>query len=1240
MNNHSSFLIPHSFVILLAALSPAVVAAETDELLTSLFHSGKERSGDLDGLCHQWLEIMRKTPGRGEQHELALERLRGLRGDLIRPFELVAPLRTLLKEDRLSPTAARVAERILDDLFRTSENHAAARKELDANRGFLVHWAVIGPLGRGLHSEMSRVFDVERELGDFDATHEGLRRRVRWRRCFPTSSAPAVEARPFLKSGSGVFYHLCQVSVKDSREVVLEVSANDALWLFVNGEPAHVDRDGTYLVDPRRIPVTLRPGWNRILVKNLGERFSVEITDRRGAPLAADRVQQETELTLHPPDADADPPPLADEAAAIAAPTVSWDQYTKRHLRDSELSEGVELALHRLAAAELALVHYRPDHAVIHAEAARIAASDDAHVQYHAARTFRRAWHLPSDHSRRGARLGFEKAVELDEDFVPARLAVAEYLAADEQAPRAAEMTRRALQLNPESVPGLRGLLSLYRNQDWETEAVRAAEGLAALAPRDPTPYRYRGELAAARSNIPLALEEYRAAWVRDRTQIDLLETISELESRRGNADAARQALETWHELAPADLAPALALASFLEERGELEAARSQLESAVELYPERTRPLRRLAELHERRGDVEEALRTYRRILAVAPGDLQITDYVRHLEGRERDRFWTDYDESLEAWIPRIPDASRYPRAESLAVLDLAVVKIYPDGSTEEFTHMAVKLLSEASKERMANVETRGELLELRTRTADGEVLEPVTATGRNSFVMPGLEQGGFVEFAYVTRNPRFRGWHFANGPFFFQDFSLRQPFLLSRYVLLIPDGFDAEIIEHAFHTGDERGLFATVKRRETKLDGGYRAITYETLDAPRLQPEFRMPDRGGYIPNVQIAERRSWVEVAGKLSGSVRSLTAVTPRLQRYASEVVVGIEGEGERARALFRAVDELIKDSRGARDANGILLEKAGRRDVLFKALLDAIGLRSSWAFVRPREGVVEEDDGRPGAEAFSQRVVLVEARDEAPTWVTTNLRLVPYGKLPYYLQGGTALVLDADAPALVPVPTQGVESMAESLDAVLVLAPEEDPLAAVAELTVVSRSFASYARKLQLRETDQHRRELYLQQVASALFPGARIQSSALPGLADAATPLTLRFELEAPQVLVREGDTALARPTVGPLQMVRSFIRSPQRQHPYKFTGHLVRRDRLVLGLGKRFRLNRLPEATVLAGPLGSYTLRYRATRDSVTVEREVQLQPGVVSVDDFSRFLEFCQSVDRAESERIVLAFR
>ncbi len=133
---------------------------------------------------------------------------------------------------------------------------------------------------------------------------------------------------------------------------------------------------------------------------------------------------------------------------------------------------------------------------------------------------------------------------------------------------------------------------------------------------------------------------------------------------------------------------------------------------------------------------------------------------------------------------------------------------------------------------------------------------------------------------------------------------------------------------------------------------------------------------------------------------------------------------------------------------------------------------------------------------------------------------------------------------------------------------------------------------------------------------------------------------MRFELEAPQVLVREGDTALARPTVGPLQMVRSFIRSPQRQHPYKFTGHLVRRDRLVLGLGKRFRLNRLPEATVLAGPLGSYTLRYRATRDSVTVEREVQLQPGVVSVDDFSRFLEFCQSVDRAESERIVLAFR
>ena len=78
-------------------------------------------------------------------------------------------------------------------------------------------------------------------------------------------------------------------------------------------------------------------------------------------------------------------------------------------------------------------------------------------------------------------------------------------------------------------------------------------------------------------------------------------------------------------------------------------------------------------------------------------------------------------------------------KAQALSLLDIGVVKVYRDGSSREYIHQAFKLLSEEAKDQIAKVRTAGEILKLRTITAEGESLEPVAALSGGNYVMPGM---------------------------------------------------------------------------------------------------------------------------------------------------------------------------------------------------------------------------------------------------------------------------------------------------------------------------------------------------------------------------------------------------------------------------------------------------------------------------------------------------------------------
>jgi hypothetical protein len=292
---------------------------------------------------------------------------------------------------------------------------------------------------------------------------------------------------------------------------------------------------------------------------------------------------------------------------------------------------------------------------------------------------------------------------------------------------------------------------------------------------------------------------------------------------------------------------------------------------------------------------------------------------------------------------------------------------------------------------------------------------------------------------------------------------------------------------------------------------------------------------------------------------------------------------------------------------------------------------------------------DDGSHPEPGSFSERYVLVEPPGGPATWVSLSVRRAPFGKLPFELQGGTALVLDPRGGGrFAPVPAQPLEESSISTLAELTLsAPDLPDLSARARVDLVYRPLGFYGQKEQFRTIKEDRKRQYLSRMGAGLFPGARVAAGDFPGLAGLDDPLAVHLELLAPQAVVPRGkEEVLLRPVLQPLAMIKLFIQRPRREHPYRLGGEMVRRDRTRIATGPRYRLGAVPESVSQVSRIGSYSLVFTPEGpdgnggEVLRVEREVTVLPVNLGPDEFPRVVEFCQAIDRAEEARLVLTRR
>src|SRR5438093_1361532 len=279
-------------------------AEDPKELLSLALRSPLERAGDYDALALSWLEAVPKSAA-DFRVELILRRLNSLRPFLRDEPALIAPLQSAMSAAFASGTMVEILRDMLLDLYRRT-----GRKEeegrLVLNRGYLLHWLIIGPFGKGQSSPFQREFPPEEEQ-KIDATYRDDWQELAWRPIQSSARNPLVSFFDFTYPSSGVVYLLAQVKSPEDRQALLGRGTSDSLKVWLNGFlVADDDATQAYLENRRFTGVRLARGWNRILVK-ARRPFWIRLSDERGAPFPPDALREEDSREIHPVDGAGDP---------------------------------------------------------------------------------------------------------------------------------------------------------------------------------------------------------------------------------------------------------------------------------------------------------------------------------------------------------------------------------------------------------------------------------------------------------------------------------------------------------------------------------------------------------------------------------------------------------------------------------------------------------------------------------------------------------------------------------------------------------------------------------------------------------------------------------------------------------------------------------------------------------------------------------------------------------------------
>lgn len=1223
--------------VALSMVAPGDASADVGQRLARLGHLRAEVAAAKGPLAYVALRRLWQEWDRGDPAELE---------------EVIHEVAS----DKAEPAPVRAYAGLLEAYARRRRGDLDGARARVARLGYVSRWMVVGPFDNEGKAGLRFPYEPEKDQTlpiDLTRTMDGKSHKpVKWR------VVPQVSAYGWLDFGVFVrpFENVCGYAttfVRDSRvkekpgprTISVWAGSAGAMRVFWNG--AQVIEDEKYRdLDSDRFAaqVTLRPGWNRLLVKMCGDAdtpvIALRLGDADGAPDAHLEVDadpahstkaggaveqlgkgvapgprdQRLEGALQAFErltAKSDDPALLEAFARYLVYTASDDpaEHRARELARKAADKGPTIP-RLLLAGEAA--ENRNQRAIWIEHAEELVRTTKASEEDRIAVLLARAGHARGGVNWRDAVPYYERVLAMDEDNVIATLARVELY--EEAGLRATALAHleRAVARRPRSVALLRALVGALRTQSRTTESEEAAERYAQLRFDDP---------AFARSYIELAV------------------------ARRDPVAAAR-----WIERLIAtnpDSGPALYTAArTYTALGDRSKAIAMYRRMLDLAPEDTDTMRELADVYAISGQRDEQFKLLKRVLELKPQSKEVRDYLAHSEPAK----------------PKNDEVYARPAAEFLklrgapadgrarrTLVDLQVTTVFPNGLASRFHQVVYQPLTDAEaasgREYGFGFQSDSETVQLRgakVYRADGKIEEAVESGEGNaddpSMAMytstrvyyvrfPRLNPGDVVEIQYRVEDVAHRN---AFADYFGEVVYMQsnEPVARAEYVLITPKSrtfyFNKPVVP---------GLKESVEEK-----GDQRLYKFLAENVPAIEPEAGQPPFTEILGHVHVSTYKSWDEMGKWYWGLVKDQFIPDDEVRRRTAEITKGAKDERAKVKAVY---DWVVQKTRYVALEFGIHGFKPYRcaqifargfgdckdKATLIVTMLKELGIPSTIVIVRT--GMRGQIEPEPASLApFDHAIAYVPSLD---LYLDGTAEYTGSTELPSMDRGAVALQVNEGNPKLVKLPdapaTESVTS--QKIDATIG-ADGSAQLDWRVDVTGVD------APRWRVQFHADATRKQRVQGLMASQLSGAELQTLETSNLEDVEQKVWLHAKGKAAQFARKDGD-ALSIP-VGPREyFVRDFAPLASRKLDLKLHAQWTLDQEWTVKLPAGAKLKSAPTGGSETTAFGTAKVDVETQGNVVRVKIKVASTRSRISASEYPDFKRWCESVDRLLGQRIVV---
>jgi transglutaminase-like putative cysteine protease len=1187
----------------------------------------------------------------------------------VAPASLEAAVRRGLAPGADPLVAAQVSlllAHLLDERGATGEA-AALRGRL----GLLTQGFVIGPFGEG-RSSFGTPFppEVERAAPELGRTYPGKAREIGWR-----STAGAARQGALLLDGllrpadQAVAYVAAFVHSEVDRPAALRLGSAGPIKAWVNGSLvfAH-DVTRSAALDQDAAGVRLGRGWNRILIKTVvvdgAWRLYARLTSPSGEPLRLASQASPPAKSLwvvarkgspvHVSTLDARLERGARSAGTGASAAEAWLDFA-RYLAWAEPRDRAERAATEAALRSSAL---RPSLGAL-LVAADVAADDDERR-----RDLERALELAAGAG--GSDLGSPAGAPSSPGWRALLLArLGEMARTERREARAAEAFKEALALDGACWPATLAIAEEESEADLPLAALARIEALPAEVQALPRVRRAVARLDETAGRARQADRELETL-ARDRqVEVDLLHQLANRDRARGEGGPARAHLAAAAGLRPDLPSLEIELGLLDEGAGAPERALEELSALAARLPDDPATLVALGKLLHRLGRSDEALSRLRAALALRPQDPELKRYVDRLIAGEREGL-TPADElarrfaaNARGLVPATAPAAAAAGDPAVVLLDRRVVRVHKNGLSRTFAQRVIEVLTERGAEDYKTFEVHytpgSEEVDIRQarvyrRDARGEI-EVSEATDRSDedlsepwyglyydnraevVAFDGLRPGDVIEIQYLVDDVSSEN----RMSDYFGDLQYIAETIPKRrwdYTLIAP-------ASRPIHTNVPR---VARLERGTTAEGDERVYRFAATDVAKIAGEPAMPGTAEIAPYLHLSTYATWAEVGTWYWHLIEEQLAADDDIRKTARRLVTPGMSDEARVRAVY---DFVVGSTRYVGLEFGIhgykpykVTQVLARRfgdckdkASLMLALLREVGISSELVLVRTRRG--GRLDSEPASLAvFDHAIVYVPKLDR---YLDGTAEFAGLSELPTEDQGVMVLRVSPSGGVLAETPI--LPSSASRVERRWQVALDASGDAHVEEALSIRGEAAHNWREHY--QTAGERLDRY-GRVWAGRFPGARLASVEMPGIADRNAPVLVKAAVSVPRFGQTTSRGTIELPVSGrDADFVRTYTRLSTRQqdlvlgYPWQHDEELT--YRLPAGWHLLSGGAAGPSAREIQSAFGRFHLDVSADGDTVRVRSFLDVARARIAPDQYPRFRAFLGEIDAAIEERLLV---